>query len=304
MKKILIILSCLIFLTGCNNKTEDASSKEKLTAEMEYISLEIADLLHNLNNISLENYEVVTEKVSLSKESSSQSEGQSSGGGSSGGGQNGGSSQSGSGEQSGQSGQESSQSKQGDKENISVTEMQNKSILNTDTKKLEWDKMKQDIEAINTSWSVMMIDLKNNNVSEDSITEFSNTLNSTIISIKNEDKKATLTNLTNLYSYIPKFLTSISADQNTQVLETTKYHVFLAYSAASQENWDTATTNLEAAESNFLNILNDEEYKDNKKFKSTKTHTLIKDLKNSIFNKDKDLFFLKYKNLIESLNTF
>ena len=301
MKKILIILSCLIFLTGCNNKSEDNSSKEKLTSELEYISLEIADLLHNFNNISLENYEVVSEKVSLSKESSSQSEGQSSGGGNSGGSQSVSSSQSSSGEQSGQG---SSQSKQGEKENISVTEMQNKSILNTDTKKIDWDKMKQDIEAINTSWSVMMVDLKNNNVSEDIITQFSNTLNSTIISIKNEDKKNTLINLTNLYSFIPQFLTSVSADKHTQVLETTKYHVFLAYSSASQENWDMVQTNLLDAENNFLNIVNDEEYKDNKKFKVSKTHTLIKDLQNSITNKDKELFFLKYKNLIESLNTF
>lgn len=302
MKKILIILSCLLFLTGCNNKSDDNSSKEKLTSEMEYISLEIADLLHNLNNLSLENYEVVSEKVSLSEESNSQGGGGSSEGGSSqaSSGQSSGSGQSGSGGESGQGG---SQPQQGDNESISVTEMQNKSVLNTDTKEIDWDKMKQDIETINTAWSIIMIDLENNNVSNEYITDFSNTLNSTIISIKNEDKDTTLTNLTSLYSYIPKFLTAISADKHTQNIETTKYHVHLAYSSATQEDWDIVTTNLTDAESNFLSIVNDTEYTKNKEFKVNKTHTLIKDLQNTIPNNDKELFFLKYKNLIESLNT-
>lgn len=295
-----------MFLTGCNNKKEDNSSNDKLTAEMEYISLEIADLLHNLNNLSLENYEVVSEKVPLSEETSSQGGGEGSSGGSSSqasSGQGSSSGQSSSGEQSGQSSQGGSQSQQGEKESISVTEMQSKSVLNTDTKKVDWDKMKQDIETIDSSWSIIMIDLENNNVANEDITEFSNMLNSTIISIKNEDEDTTLTNLTNLYSFIPKFLTSVSADKYTQILETTKYHLFLAYSSASQEEWDKVSTNLSDAENNFLNIVNDEEYSKNKKFKVNKTHTLIKDLKNSIQNKDKELFYLKYKNLIESLNT-
>lgn len=81
MKKILIILSSVILLTGCSNNINESSDKEKLTAEMKYISMQITDLLHNLNNLSLENYEIVSEIVNMSEESSSQggsSQGQSS----------------------------------------------------------------------------------------------------------------------------------------------------------------------------------------------------------------------------------
>jgi len=132
---------------------------------------------------------------------------------------------------------------------------------------------------------------------------FSNLLDATIIAIKNEDKETTLTNLTNLYSYIPKFLTAISADKNTQNIELTKYYVFTAYAAASQDDWNAVTTNISNAENNFLSIVNDKEYTKNKEYKIHKTYLLIKDLQNSIVNQDKQLFFLKYKNLIESLNT-
>ena len=301
MKKILILLGCLFILTGCSNKSEDNSSKEKLTAEMEYISLQIADLLHSLNNLSLENYELVSEIVTMSEDSGSQGGGQ---GGSSQASSGGASSQSGQGGSGGQSGQGSSQSfEQGGGQSISVTEMQNKSVLNMDTEKIKWDTLKQKIEQINTSWSIIMIDLNNNDVSSEDITAFSKLLNETIISIKNEDKATTLTNLTSLYSYVPKFLNAISAEKHTQDIETTKHLVFLAYSAATQEDWDTATTHLSDAENSFLSIVNNSEYSKKNEFKVNKTHTLIKDLQGAIPNNDKELFFLKYKNLMESLNT-
>lgn len=298
MKKILVILSCLLFLVGCSDNSENNPDKEKIASKMEYVGSEISDLLHNLNNISLENYELISRKVSISQESSQQGGGSSSGGSSqpSSGGQ--GSGSSGGEEQGGQqsSGGQGAQT-------ISVTEMQNKSVLATDTETIDWDLMRHKIENINTSWSVIMLDLYNNNVSSDDIIAFSNLLDSTIISIKNEDKAASLANLSNLYSYIPRFLTATSAEKQTQNIETTKYYIYTAYSLASQDDWNGVTENLSNAENNFLSILNDIEYAENKEFKINKTYMLLKDLQNSTPNNDKNLFFLKYKNLIESLNT-
>jgi len=181
--------------------------------------------------------------------------------------------------------------------------MQNNSILNLDTEDIDWEKMKTTIESLNTSWNIITIDLKNSNVSDENITEFNKILNETIISIKNEDKALTLTNLTNLYSYVPQILTEISADKHTQNIERAKYQIYLAYASATKEEWETVTAKLTEAESNFLSVVNDIEYFENNKFKVNKTHTLIKNLQTTIENNDKELFFLKYKNLIESINT-
>lgn len=294
LKKFLIILSCLFLLTGCSVNSDNNLNKEKLSTEVEYISSQIANSLHNLNNISLENYALVSKKVTLSEEAGSE-----------------GSSQSGSSEQSSgqensgtQSGQGSEQSsKSSEDESISITEMQNNSVLKIDIEDVDWDTIKKDIENINTAWSIVMLDLYNANVSDDEIIAFSNTLNKSIISIKNEDKESALINLTNLYSYIPKFLTTVSVDKHVQNIENTKYYVFTAYSAASQEDWNTVSTNLANAETSFLSLKNDAEYYDKNEFKINKTAVLLKDLQNVISNSDKELFLLKYKNLIESLNT-
>lgn len=291
MRKILIILSCLLLLTGCSNNTTNNQRKEKVKSEIEYFSTQIAELFNNLNNISLENYELISEKVSMNTSNSE-----------------GGKSQFNSGQStSPSSNQASNQSNEdsagNESQSVSITSMASNSILKRNTEDIDWDLMRTGIENINTSWSVVMLDLYNANVSNDDIKAFGNTLDTTIISIKNEDKIATLRNLNNLYSYIPKFLTSISSEKHDQNIETTKYYIFMAYSAASQDDWTGVATNLSNAENNFLNVLNDMEYSKNREFKINKTYLLIKELQNSIANKDKQLFFLKYINLMENMNT-
>lgn len=68
MKKVLLIIISITFLlVGCGNKNENNSEQEKVSSEIEYFSSQIAILLNNLNNISLDNYELVSEKINLSK---------------------------------------------------------------------------------------------------------------------------------------------------------------------------------------------------------------------------------------------
>lgn len=284
MKKILIVLSCLLLLVGCKKNSKDTSiNNEKISSEIEYVSSQIEDLLNTLNNISLYNYELVSEKISISKGTNQgNSESQPSSGGIS---------------------ESESNNKSSENQSISVTEMKNKSVLSTERENVDWDFMKQHIENVNTSWSIIMLELYNSNVSNEDIMSFSNILNDTIISIKEEDKATTLINLTNLYSYIPKFLTAISSEKHILNIENTKYYVYVAYSFATIEDWNTVNSNLSNAESAFLSVLNDTEYSKNRKYKINKTYMLIKDIQNAIQNNDKNLFFLKYKALIESLNT-
>ena len=45
------------------------------------------------------------------------------------------------------------------------------------------------------------------------------------------------------------------------------------------------------------------EYMKDKEYKVNKTYVLIKELQNSLGYKDKKMFYIKYKNLMESINT-
>lgn len=294
MKKFLLIVICLFFLVGCTNNSQNSNDKSKITSEIEYFSSNIVQLLHGLNNISTNNYELISEKVQLSKENGGSGKSQSEGEGQDGNSQTSDGGQ----EENSKSGQQDEGSS-----SVTVTDMQANNILKIDTEDINWDSLKAQIELVNTSWSVVMLDLYNANISNHDIIAFGDLLNRTIISMKNEDKAMSLNNLTSLYSYIPKFLNSVSADKHKQNIETTKYHILKAYSSVTQDDWNTTTTELTEAENSFLSIINDTEFSKNNEFKINKTYMLIKDLQNSIPNNDKQLFYLKYRNLIDNLDT-
>lgn len=287
-RSLLVIIICVLLLTGCNNKNENNIDKDKILTEIDYFSESIANMLNNLNNISLDNYELVSEKVSINSSDSRDSNQSSSGSSSS--------------QDEAKESKSSTQVEEQETSSVTVTELRNNSVLNIDTETVNWDFMRNEIEKMNNSWNVIMIDLYNNKVSNDDVLAVGDLLNKTILSIKNEDKSGTLVNLSSLYVYMPKFLSAISAENSKQNIESTKSHIYIAYTAASVNDWDSAIASASNAENTFLNVLNNTEYTKNKEHKVNMTYMLIKDLQISAASNERSLFFLKYKNLVESIN--
>ena len=64
-------------LSGC--KKEEAQTKQKIEQEMNYIDDKLISMLNELNNISLENFSIVYNKIELSEETANSAMGQSTG---------------------------------------------------------------------------------------------------------------------------------------------------------------------------------------------------------------------------------
>lgn len=212
------------------------------------------------------------------------------------------------GEQSGQSSQGEEQKEDGNQSNtetnkITTTKMESKTVLGTNENEIDWNIIKNEIEKINSSWNVLVLDLSSMNVDNNDILSFSSILNDSILSIKDENKNDTLTNVAKLYSYIPKYASSISAPNSTQNIKLMKSYLLNAYSLVEQENWTEIESSIAEMEKTLKNILNDIEYMQDKEYKVNKIYVLIKELQNSLTYKDKKLFYIKYKDLIESINT-
>ena len=292
---IFLLMALIFFFTGCNNTTNE-DTKSKVEQELEYLDSQIISLANKLNNISMQNYAISSEEVKLGEEnssgsSSSQSGNEASGGsGSSGGEQKQSSSQSGAGEES-------------QKSNITTTQMEPKTVLDSDEDEIDWKSIKSQIETINEAWGVVILDLSSLNVDNNNILGFSSALDKSILSIKDENKVDTLTNIANLYSYIPKFEQNIQAEQSIQSIKQVKSNIINAYSFLEQDDWSAIETNMSECESTFKNLLNDMGYIQDKEYKVNRTYVLIKELQNSLKYKDKKLFLVKYKNLMESVNT-
>ena len=271
-KLFIIILICLILLTGCNTKDNEEIREEKILTEVEYFSSKFISISNKLNNISLDNYAIISKKVSSASNS-----------------------EDGSSNKSSSEADSSSGQKDNKESNINVTEMKYNSVLDKNQDDIDWNSIKKDIESINTLWGVVTIDLYNANISEVEIKAFEEDLNRTIIGIKEEDKSATISNICKLYSYIPEFIKNIKENDIRADIEYTKYYILSAYAAASLTNWDASAISLQNAEKSFINVAN-------KSNKGHKIYMIIKDLQDALGAKDKELFFLKYKNLMGNIN--
>lgn len=300
-----VFIILIISLTGCsNNKTE--VSKEKLESEFQYLDSKLISLLNSVNGISIENYIVKSEEISKSSENSG-SGGSSDKSGSSGeesdksnleGGNEGSDSSSGNG---GENSSSSSESSGGNSKTKNVRyKMEGNEILLQD-RTPDWQTAKSEIEKMYNSWSTIVLDLYKVNVNGQDILNFNADLDITTQSIKNEDKAGSLTNLAKLYSYIPKYLGAISNDMRTVNLYKTKSGILNAYAAIEQEDLELVRTELVNAEQAFLPIINDIDAQTNNQSNINKSYILIKELQNSINNKDKEIFYIIYKNLIQEL---
>lgn len=291
---IIILIIAGFVLSGCDdNQLENdySDTKEKVKEEMRYLDTRIVDILNSLNNITLENYSVSSKEITTTTQST-----QGSGQGSEG------KSETSTTNAQGSSSSSSSTENSSKDEKISVSEMEREAVILTDVNEIDWKNIKNQIELVNSFWGIIAIDLYSFNVSSEDVTGFNTSLDKAILSIKDENKEEVLRSLTEMYSYIPKYLKAISAENSVQNIYQTKEHVLRAYSLVEVEDWNSVTTSVNEARDSFNNIMSDTEYTNKNKYKVDKTYVLINDLASSIPNNDATIFYMKYKNLIQALN--
>lgn len=306
---LMIIFSILtISLTGCASQDENQIMNEKLGREIEYLELRLVDMLNNVNGISLYNYIVKAEQISEQTtpkssddgnsvavqaeetEQSSSEQGQSQGG----------SSDQGQGGSGGQS-QPSEASAEGSNNSNVLYKMEGNEIL-LQNRQTDWTSLKSDIEKLYSDWSTIQLDLYKMNVNSQDVLNFSSDLDIATTAIKSEDKAKTLTSLAKLYSYIPTFATASNQDALVSNVYKTKSNLLTAYSVVEQDDFTKVEQEMKNAEQSFMPIINDVNSGTEKQVNINKAYVLIKELQNFSTNKDKDIFYIKYKNLIQELN--
>lgn len=288
----IFIIICTLTMTGCTKENDDKKElKRKVGEELNYLDTHIISLINDLNNISLENYKVSSERVEMQEESQKLSTGSVGG------------EEKTTTQKEGQQSSGQSESGKNSESDINTTKMEPNAILASNKEEIDWERIKYEIESLNEAWTVILLDLYSLNVNNDDVVAFSTDIDSTIISIKNENKQDTLTNLAKLYSYIPIYEKGISAENNIQNVKQTKSFLINAYSVVEQGNWDEVQTNINECEKTFKNVVNDIEFARKNEYKVNKTYVLIKELQNSLDLQDKEVFYIKYKSLLESVNT-
>ncbi len=300
LKKILKLNLCIlnmviliISLTGCNNSNaNETSMEEKVNTEIAYIDSELVSIVNKLNNINYAKYKVEVKKVQDESEKSESQQGE--------GGSNEQSSE-GSGNSEQQGGSQDSKEK-----NKSSSEINKSFSMVTDNilgkeKQINWDDLKSKIENLYSTWTVVSMDLKKEGISSEQLDNFSNSIDNLAVSVKNEDEFATMDNVINLYSFLPQFVKTYGSDKDTNLIYS-KYNLLVCYKYAVLEDWEQLKNSVEDLKMSFSNVLNKKEEYTGKEINIESATVIIGEMENSDEVKDKDVFFVKYKNLMEELN--
>lgn len=302
---LIIAVLAAVFLSGCS-KGKDGDLKTKVISELNFVNAKTIDMLNKLNNISFESYSIISEQVKFNDEEKQNNQSQSgkstetASGTEKGGNSNGESSSKGdSGSTNGQKGQQSEQGSSNDKMN--TTNMVMNVELSKDRNNIDWTTIKNDVELLNESWTIITIDLYILNANSNTILNFSNKLNTAMVAIKNEDKQKSLTALADLYSSIPEFLREIDADKNMQKIRQTQSYVIDAYILADDMENTEINKNLTQAITTYSEVMSDIDYTKDKTEKTNKVYVLLNELANSLTKKDTDVFYIKYKNFMKEI---
>ena len=278
---LLIISACVMVFSSTN----DDKTKDKVEEEIGYIEVKLLGMLNSLNNIPFSN-SILLEQNSIkgqengnatSSTNSTSQDSQSSSGNSS----------------------EGSSSQNNKSTDYTKYNVESKNILTLKENNIDWDYIKNTVEVLYSTWPTIMMDFHSINIKNEDILSFSNNLDALIVNIEKEDKRSTINSLAILYSFIPLYREQFSEDTDKTNIAYTKSYIVNAYVLLEDEKWDDMKTEISKAGEYFGIIINS--VNENRQQSSvSKTYVLINEMNNAIKLKDKKLFYLKYKNLMES----
>ena len=299
MKKYIITIVILFVLIGLfiggyfiysNAKTNEANSvdtlKAKCTSELEYLSSNIILMMNQLNNISFENYEVTNDKVTISN---SNEEDKQSGGGET-------KSEDGSG--GGSNSSEGTTSSGSNTVNSSNVEL-NSTLANNN--KIDWNLLKADIEAMYSSWTTILMDLTTLNVNKDNLLKYNDKLGTIVENFEGEDKKSALINLADLYNLLTLYIQNFSTESYTKSRFIVTSNILYAYANIETDDWNKTSDYIGKAKTEYANIVNGQVNNVNKIDKINKAYILINEIEKNASNKNKNVFYVNYRNLIQEL---
>lgn len=285
---VVFILFGSYYIYSTNHSDDDMSTlKSKADQEITYLNSTIIAMMNQLNHITYANYEVIEERKSL--------EGKSQDGGSSE------SQQQQNSNQTGESGGDQAQSQNSDSNTITSMNIEYNGILANTSKTIEWDSIKKEVEQMYGTWPTVLIDLNELSVNKDNLLRYNLVLENITQAVEKEDKKTSLKELANLYSLLASYLEEYSDNSKMVHIYNVKSDILYAYTLAEEDKWEEMKLSIKNAQSDFSNLMNQQLNDINNMSNINKTYVLLNETEKCIDKKDKNIFYINYKNLMQEL---
>ena len=296
---LILIIAILGFMIYSNaSKDDDNNQNEKTFSEIKYVESKLVELFNEMNKIESRNYNIAIGEIS--KDTTQSSSGESSSSSGSGGGE-GGTSSGGEETSSDSSSDENTSSSNSNQDNKKF-ELEISGVL-TNKEDINWEYIKGEIENLYSSISTITLDLLQINVTQEEILAFNSQLDNLAVAVKDENKENTLSQMSTLYDTLATITQKIQGEETYKILVEIKQNIFKAYSKLDNENWNEIEKDINNAITNYSKLLSDTNIETQNQYVINKGYVLINELKNAVNLKDISVFLIKYKYLLEELNS-
>lgn len=286
---VLVVLGLTIYVNATN---KESSEEDKILAEIKYIENTISDLMNSLNKIETRNYNISIEKPSK------ETENKISGGSSSD--SNSKSQNSGSSSLGGDASQSVDSTDSSNNQDNKQYELNLEGIL-TNSDEIDWKEIKLEVENLYLTIPTFTMDLYQYDINNEDILNFNKELDTLTTIVASENKKETMKQLSNMYNKLSDFLQVISIDNLYKTKIKAKANILSAYSKLEDDDWEGMQKDIKNAIDIYSNLLADTSISANKQNNINKIYIMLNELQNAISIKDKSVFLIKYRNIIEEM---
>ena len=298
---VVIIIAIIGMRKIMNNNTKESSINKKINNELDYLGTTTLSMINSLNNLNLEDV-VKVRRTSTNSGDNSQNNANSSSGDE--GKNNSKTSDSQQQEDSSSNSKTDETSSTGtDMKNTKSFSLEDNSILLRDNTNVDWSALESEAENLFTAWSTIILDLNSLSISNEDILAYNSNLDSLLKALKDNDKANSAISLANLYSLNSKYINESSKNDESKKLAYIKSNVISAYSLVTAEKWEQVNQLLDQAEKGLLDVINTSgNTEERKQTKINKSYVMLKELIKTSNEKNAEIFYLKYINLIKELN--
>ena len=287
---IIIVLSMALYVNI--SKGSEGKEEERKTSEINFLEEKLVNLFNEMNNIQTRNYSVseISEQSNKQKDSSSNNSKQEQ------------DSQKDSNSSSGSGSSTSSDTSSGTNQKSQKFELEAKGVL-TNSDEINWDYIKSEIEILYSSLPTITLDLYKSNVNQENVLSFNKEFDNLTIVTKNEKKEETLNSLSKLYEYLIGFIENSENYKTKKDILESKLYILKAYAKLDSKNWVEIGNNTKQSIDIYSRLLSNTNLDANKQYSISKVYVMINELQNAVEVQDESVFLIKYKNILEEMNS-
>lgn len=181
-----------------------------------------------------------------------------------------------------------------------IIKLEKNEYLNEDNL-IDWDKVLEDGENINSELDNLMLDLSKLNLANEEIRNLSIYTNNVLRAISEKNEIRLLNELTNLYQTIPVYLNLYEKDKNKIKQKELKSLILKSFNYAVNGDWVNSKNETLNVENKYNEMISDSSYIEENSYNINKLYILIQEYKTAIDSNNLEMVRIKFIPLVSEI---